>query len=519
MTGSSFASTRTEAVVALATKGVARFDVEGLPPGARFDYAKAAVLFRPDFTQSGPYDVTVTGHAPGFTKTVHVRIDVRDTFAPPSPVVVSTTPGAGYSRLLVRQSTDGVLDPPARAGRTFDAIVVVPTSATVTDRAPVLVAQRGLGGAPNASATSTTSFRIEPHDPNNTYWWGQSEGTSSPPAAGKVPEYTARRVLHLVDWLKRSYPAADPDRVFMVGGSMGGAGALTIGLLHARHFAGVEASIAPTVPRNHRPSRIAQLSGLWGAPPRTSAVCGTPWTSRALRDDAEARDQFLFTKHGKDDPTIHFGAVVTRSALTNKSYYATVEDERIGHYAVWDEGAHGPADPVLGAGWWDASWSRVADPKARLVRSKPFPAFSGSTANEDPGDDKGNGSVAFNAESGFAAVLATAGDTGWGGAVAGAMNRFLRWDTTATVDEPNKLAIPLYDVNGPGEIAPRPGYPTTRDLPGSLPITVDVTLRRVRNFHPMPGERVPCATRSPNTAMRITRGLRLGSEAHREGGE
>lgn len=482
-----------EATVSLVTSGMTRFDVEGLPPGARFDYAKPRVVFRPDFTQSGAYDISVTGRAPrGVVKTVHVRIDVRDTFAPPAPVVVTTTPGTGYSRLLVRQTTDGFLDSPSRMGRTFDAIVVVPTAPTAASRAPVVVSLHGFGGAPNTSAASTTSFRIEPHDPNNTYWWGYGDGSVFPPTAGKVPPYTVRRVLHLVDWLKKTYPAADPERVFISGGSMGGAGALTIGLLHARHFAGVEATIAQVIPKNHRPSRVTQLAGLWGSrETNLGGVWDTMDLTRALRDEPEARDQFLFTKHGKDDPTIHFGAVVTESALTKKTYYATIEDEKIGHYAIWDEGAHGPADPLMGASWWDAGWSRISDPKARLVRSKPFPAFSASTVNDDPGNDKGNGTVPFSPESGYSAALATAGDTGWGGAIAGAFNRFLRWDTTGIVDEPNKLTIPLYVVTSPGEASPAAGYPTKRDLyTGSVPVTVDVTPRRTHAFRPMPGESV-----------------------------
>jgi len=481
-----------EGTVTLTTTGMTRFDVTNLPPGARFDYAKAQLVFRPDFTQAGAYDVTVTGRGAGITKEVHVRIDVRDTFAPPTPVVVTSTPGTGYTRLLVRQTADTFLESPSGAGRTFDTIVVVPTAATATSRAPVVVSLHGFGGAPNAGAAGTTAFRIEPHDPDNTYWWGHHDGTTSPPTTGKVPEYTARRVLHLVDWLKKTYPGADADRIFMSGGSMGGAGALTIGLLHARHFAGVEATIAQVVPRNHRPSRVTQLTTLWGS---REANLGGAWDlmdlTRALRDDAEARDQFLFTKHGKDDPTIHFGAVVTASPLTKKSYYAIVEEEKIGHYAVWDEGAHGPADPVMGASWWDAGWSRISDPKARLVRSKPFPAFTASSVNDDPGDDKGNGKVAFSAERGFSGTLEAAGDTGWGGAIAGAMNRFLRWDIAGIVDEPNKLALPLYVVTAPGEAPPRAGYPTRRDLyTGSTPVVVDVTPRRTRAFRPMPGERV-----------------------------
>lgn len=485
-----------DVTVAMTSTGIRRFEAEGLPPGARIDRSTGTITFRPDFTQSGSYDVSVTGIAgtpASFMKTVHAVIVVRDSIAPIAPVVASSTTGAGFKRLVVRQVTDDFLDSPGRAGRAIDAVVVVPAAATATKRAPVVVSLHGFGGAPNASAASTTTFRIEPHDTDETYWWGYGAALpGAPPTKGHVHPYTMRRVLHLVDWLLRTYPAADPDRVFASGGSMGGAGALTLGLMHARHFAGIDATIAPAIPRNHRPSRIAQLTTLWGSP--AANLDGT-WDlidlTRVLRDLPEARDQFVFTRHGKDDPTIHFGAVVTPSPLTKKTFYATLEDEHIGHLSVWDEGAHGPADPVLGDRWWDSSWSRVSDAKSFLTRRAPFPAFTRSSANGNPGDGTGNGKVTFSAESGYSAKVAVAGDCGWSGDLAGAFNRFLRWDTTGIVDTRDKLAIPLYVVTSPGTAPPKAGYPTKGDrYEGPLPIRVDVTPRRAHAFVTSPAESV-----------------------------
>lgn len=484
-----------EASLPLRSKGIRRFDAEGLPPGATIDRRTGTITFRPDFTQSGAYEVRVTAYggegSAKLTKQVTAKLTVNDTVAPPAPVVVSSTPVAGGTRLVVRQTTDTFLDSPGRAGRTFDAVVVVPSSASETTLAPVMIVLHGFGGAPNANATSAATFRIEPHDPDDTYWWGYGDGLPGPtPTTGHVRPYTVRRVVHLLSWLLRTYPSADPDRVFATGGSMGGAGALTLGLLHARHFAGIEATIAQAIPRNHRPSRIAQLTTLWGAP--ATNLDGT-WDAidltRVMRDVPEARDQFVFTKHGKDDPTIHFGAVLYASPLTKKSFYGTLEDEHIGHLSVWDEGAHGPADPVLGDRWWDAGWSRISDVKSYLTRRAPFPAFSRSQANEDPGDGTGNGKVPYSAESGYAAKVAVAGDTGWKGALAGALNRFLRWDTPAIVDTRDRLVMPLHVVAAPGEAAPAEGYPTKRDLyTGDSPLVVDVTPRRTRAFRPIDGE-------------------------------
>ncbi|HVH42923.1 MAG TPA: hypothetical protein VM925_11290, partial [Labilithrix sp.] len=211
-----------EAVIVVPSSGIHRFDVEGLPPGARFDGKRGTLTFRPDFTQSGSYTVRVTGYGSGrpagFAKTVPISIEVRDSITPPAPAIVNETIGAGFKRLVVRQTTDAFLDSPGRAGRTLDAIVVVPSSATKSAPAPVIVSLHGFAAGPNTGAASTTAFLLEPHDPDNTYWWGNGD------SQGHVHGYTTRRVLHLVDWLRRTYPGADADRVFATGASMGGAG-------------------------------------------------------------------------------------------------------------------------------------------------------------------------------------------------------------------------------------------------------------------------------------------------------
>lgn len=483
-----------EAAFVLSPSGVLRFDVDDLPPGALFDTVTGRLSFTPDFTQSGEYTTVVTGHTAGAKKSVRLTIAVKNTIAPPAPTILNETAGAGFKRLVVRQTTDTFLDSPGRAGRWIDAVVVVPTSANANAPAPVVVFLHGFAATPNWNAGSTNTFRIEPHDPDNTYWWGYGDWIpNAKPNQGTVQPYTVRRVLHLVDWLVRTYPQADGDRVFSTGVSMGGAGAMVLGFNHARHFAGIEATIGQAIARNHRPSRITQLTGLYGSPQaNTSNVWDDLDITRMLRDSLESREQFVFTKHGKDDPTIHFGAVVTASPLTGKSFYQALEDGRVGHLSVWDEGAHGPADPVLGDGWWDGGWSRITDAKSYLTRRAPFPAFSRSSANDKPIDaSPGNGKRPFDAETGYAGKLEVAGDTGWSGAIAGALNRFLRWDVKGIVDTHDKLVLPLYAVTNAGDPAPKAGYPTKRDrYDGPKPIVADVTPRRATAFRPGAGETV-----------------------------
>jgi hypothetical protein len=474
----------------------------GLPPGATFDEANLILRFTPDFIQGGDrHDVTITATdvsigEGALSSTLSFAIEVEDTIAPPAPQIVNQNQLSDHTRITLSQSTDRYLDSDGYAGRTFDARITVPNDADANNRYPVRVLLHGFGGAPFTGG-SADQVRIYPHDPSNSYWWGYSDQLpGGQPTSGTVPNYTQRRVLHLVEWVLRNYPGADPERVYLIGGSMGGAGAKALGLLYAHHFAFVYAAWSQTVPRNHRPARLATLSALWGTPgdnlPDVSGMGN--WDrgdiTRLLRDNPGARQQFIFAKHSKDDATIHFGAAVVASDLTQLSFYRALEQEHIGHYAVWDEGGHFFSDPVLGPGWWDNGFEPMLDPTSYLQRNLAFVAFSRSSLNRDPGDGS-NGMQSWDASAGYAGSVGVAGDTGWNGELAGALNRQLRWDASAIVDELDRFEIPIWALDGMGGDPPAAGYPTTGDqLDGSLPVTVDGTVRRAQRFICLPGETI-----------------------------
>ncbi|MBI2395498.1 MAG: hypothetical protein HYV09_38380 [Deltaproteobacteria bacterium] len=469
----------------------------GLPPGARFDRKTRAISFRPDFIQGGlpPTKVTVQARNAAGTAEVSFAITVTDTIHPPELAVTKTEDLGSCRRLTLGQKTDAYTDSPGYAGRTFTAIAVVPKTASKAARVPLRVPLHGLGGAPSASTGCSAYVVVQPHDPMNSYFWGYSANLpGGSPTTGKVPPYTARRVLQLVDWAHRTQ-GGDPNRTFITGSSMGGAGAMTIGLLWARHFAGIDAWLGQAIARNHRPARLATLEKLWGTRAANlddGAGMGV-WDrldlTRVLRDEDEAAGQFLFLKHGKDDATIHFGAVTVASPLTKQSFYQALRGHP--HYAVWDEGGHGPADPVMPDGWWDGGWSRIGDATAFLGLDRVVPAFANASHDGDPGDGTGNGKVAWDESSGFAANVTIAGDTGWKGELAGALNRHLRWDATKVVDTTDRLELPLRVLSGTGKDPPRAGYPTIDDkVAAKLPIVVDVTLRRVQRFVADPGEKL-----------------------------
>jgi hypothetical protein len=477
-----------------------RLFVSGLPEGARFDPVTRRLRFTPDFTQGGrSWTVWVIAIDSRASSGLSFPVSVRDTIRPPEPQVTRSETVGAWHRMTVSQKTDSYLDSPGHAGRTLTAVVTTPYVTDGPPRLPLRVGLHGFFGSP-AREGWEGEIRVFPHDPMNSYWWGYSERLpGGDPSSGAVPPYTLRRVLHLVAWALRTFPIADPERVYVEGASMGGAGAMLLGLGSARHFCWVESSLGQAIARNHRPSRLAQLGGLWGTPERNlpgglpgpagAGVWDAQDLTRLLLMSPESRDQFLFLKHGKDDGTIHFGAAVIKSPLTERSLYGVLQEQHLGHTAVWDEGGHGPEDPVLRGRWWESGWNPVFDDTAYLRRNLAFPAFSRCSTDRSPGTGRGNGRVSWNAESGYAGNLAVAGDTGWDGEVAGVLNRGLRWDARAIVDTEVGFAIPLKVLDGQGGPPPRPGYPTLGDrLDGSLPVKVDVTPRRVQRFRCLPGE-------------------------------
>lgn len=462
----------------------------GLPPGAVWNEDERALTFAPDFVQGGhAWTVTIVADDGGHRREQSFVVTALDTIVPPAPEVVDTEVLADYTRLTLSQTTDAYLDSPGHAGRSFLAYVTVPHEATAEAPAPVRVTLHGIG-APPAQSGSYREFRVGPHDPNHTYWWGYDAAMPDGEATGAdVPDYTLRRTLHLIEWVLLNYPEADARRVFVAGSSMGGAGALTLGLMHARHFAYVSSVLGQAVPRNHRPSRLAQLEGLWG--PSYGPLWDRLDLTRVLRDDPVARDQYVYVRHGKDDPTIHYGAAVLPSPLTGETLYEALQGRGIGHLAVWDEGGHGPADPVLGGGWWDDDFSPIHDETTFLRGDLAFPAFARSSADGDPGDGGGNGKQDWSVNAGYAGDFEVPGDTGWTGEIAGTLNRFLRWDATQVVDTLDRLAIPLHVHDGDGGDAPEAGYPSTGDrFDGELPVVVDVTPRRTQAFRARPQERI-----------------------------
>jgi hypothetical protein len=250
------------------------------------------------------------------------------------------------------------------------------------------------------------------------------------------------------------------------------------------------------IPRNHRPARIRTLSKFYG-PPGPLALDADEFSiwddldvTRHFLLHPESREPFVTTRHGKDDSTINFGAAVQPSPATGLSFYGALSALRVGHASIWDEGGHGVRDPLLPSHWWGPSWDLTTDRTSRVALNLAHVAFSNASHNPDPGSMTARDGATWDPEAGFAGNVKVAGDTHWAGAIAGALNRGLRWKSSEIFDEVAQFSVPLRLLDGDGGAPPAAGYPCTgRRLCANLPVRVDVTLRRTQAFRLAANER------------------------------
>ena len=75
------------------------------------------------------------------------------------------------------------------------------------------------------------------------WWWGGDSAFGAfPERNGTAPQPVERRCVDTILWVCGHF-AVDTDRVYAVGNSMGGSGALGIGMRHGEIFAAVKANV------------------------------------------------------------------------------------------------------------------------------------------------------------------------------------------------------------------------------------------------------------------------------------
>ena len=459
----------------------ARVLAHGLAPGMHWDEEERKLRFQPDFIQGGQaWNVMLEAFDGSEAATETFTVTVNDSISPPEPVIIESVPSGPNLLITVEQTTDAFLDSPGHAGRTFEATLLIPTDQPAGAKLPVRMNLHGYGGAPMlGSSGGVPTVHIAPHDPENSWWTGYNENLPGPrPTSGVIHNYTQRRMLNLLKWVLDNYEQADPTQVTLSGQSMGGTGTILMASRHARHFAhfiGLLAGTSPA-PIGQSPSWniVTILEHLWGDHELNllSDTGVNSWQlydiTSAIESNLDTRDSFFTTISGKNDNIILFSSMVGVSHFSGKSFSQSLQENKVGHFVLWDQRKHSHQEDGLDAVWWTA-WDHDV---TYLNRDLAFPAFSNSTADDDIGVEDGEG--------------------GYTGDLRGALNRYLLWDSTAIVDERNRFSMPIrVRVNTDGTPGTDPSMPALGDdYFGSLPVRTDVTVRRVQRFQTIAGEAV-----------------------------
>lgn len=209
------------------------------------------------------------------------------------------------------------------------------------------------------------------------WWYGYNSnfGTGEDLTKGVNTNYSERRVLDIIDWVRRQH-RIDPNRIYLAGASMGGTGTLTFGLRHPELFAAIFANVPHANTGLGISDHEAWFQSYLGK--RTDAIQTTEGISiwdrlnmTAYVSDPGRDLPFVKSLSSRDDPAMPW--------MQAPPFIKSLNESRHGFISGWGIGSHN-----MPFGTRPMTLRRFDF--FRIVRNESFPAFSNSSMNDDPGN-------------------------------------------------------------------------------------------------------------------------------------
>lgn len=156
------------------------------------------------------------------------------------------------------------------ADKDMEYALFVPSGYDKEKKSPLIIALHGLGGNPQQfmrtrglteQAEKRGYIVAAPMGYNERGWYG-APGLGLKGAKGdpeNLRELSEKDVMNVLAIMKKEY-TVDPDRVYLMGHSMGGGGTMHIGIKHADEWAAL-GPIAPAI-FGHKPAELEKIKGL-----------------------------------------------------------------------------------------------------------------------------------------------------------------------------------------------------------------------------------------------------------------
>lgn len=273
-------------------------------------------------------------------------------------------------------------------------------------------------------------------------WWGGDSVKKDPVKYAHAYSPGENRILATIDWVARKYKV-DRNRIYLCGHSMGGSGALGLGMARGDIFAAVMAGVPAGV--DHAWFRL-------GLPDRKAFKMGGPPDpgASAAQNVAQLRK---VSAYGLPDPPVvlNFSSQTDGWSSGQDQLLAAMHDGRMMTVFCWAPFGHIEAGPI--SKYPTVNAAALEYPWLQIRKDQAYPVFTDAGTNQkfpgtgrkepDPNEPCPNGQI----------------------------NAYFRWKNVT--DIPAKFQIELFLVDGKT-------LKKSVDVPESS--TADVTMRRLQKF-------------------------------------